>query len=199
MLMNDRTASWSPCSTPMAPPTATPVVFAEYARSTSWTGVHVGQFACVALFIAGLFVLFFLLDVQEGAARWASRFGALSAAVAMALYGLVMAVDGIALKQAVNAWVSAPDAEKAARFATAETMRWLEWGTRSYENFALGLALLLFAAAVARTAWVPRPIAFLMMCSGLTYLVQAGWQDRRGFRARRRSQSCSPKASTWRG
>jgi hypothetical protein len=45
---------------------------------------------------------------------------------------------------------------------------------RSYQNFALGLALLLFAAAVVRTAWVLRPIAYLMGLSGLTYLVQ-GW------------------------
>jgi hypothetical protein len=35
-------------------------------------------------------------------------------------------VDGVALKQAVNAWVDAPEAEKAARFAAAEAMRWLE-------------------------------------------------------------------------
>jgi hypothetical protein len=34
--------------------------------------------------------------------------------------------------------------------------------------------VLLFAAAVARTAWIPRPIALLMGLSGLTYLVQ-GW------------------------
>ena len=45
---------------------------------------------------------------------------------------------------------------------------------RSYENFALGLAVLLFAAAVVRTARMPRPIAFLMGLSGVTYLVQ-GW------------------------
>ena len=38
----------------------------------------------------------------------------------------------------------------------------------------LGLAFLLFAVAVARTAWVPRPIAYLMALSGLMYLVQ-GW------------------------
>jgi hypothetical protein len=74
----------------------------------------------------------------------------------------------------VNAWASAPDAEKAARFASAEAIRWLEWGVRSYQDFALGLALLLFAAAVVRTACVPRPIAYLMGLSGLTYLVQ-GW------------------------
>ena len=70
--------------------------------------------------------------------------------------------------------MSAPDAEKAARFASAEAIRWVEWGMRSYHDYALGLALLLFAAAVVRTAWVPRPIAYLMGLSGLTYLVQ-GW------------------------
>jgi hypothetical protein len=93
---------------------------------------------------------------------------------ALALYGALQAVDGVANKQADVAWVSAPAAEKAARFATAEALRWLEWGMRSYQNFAQGLAVLLFAAAVARTAWIPRPIALLMGLSGLTYLVQ-GW------------------------
>jgi hypothetical protein len=73
----------------------------------------------------------------------------------------------------VNAWASAPDAEKAARFASAEAVRWLEWGMRSYQNFVLRLAVLLFAVAVARTAWLPRPIV-LDGVSGLTYLVQ-GW------------------------
>lgn len=151
-----------------------PAIFAAYAGSRVWTAVHVGQFACMAIFLAGLFVLFFALDIQAGTARWAARFGAALAVTTLALYGIVLAVDGVALKQAVNAWASAPDAEKAARFASAEAIRWLEWGTRSYENFTLGLAVLLFAVATVRTAWVPRPIAYLMGLSGLTYLVQ-GW------------------------
>jgi hypothetical protein len=92
----------------------------------------------------------------------------------LALCGVVLAVDGVALKQAVNAWVSAPAAEKAARFANAEVLRWLEWGARSYENFTLGLAVLLFALAAGRTDWVPRPVPHLMGLSGLTYLAQ-GW------------------------
>jgi uncharacterized protein DUF4386 len=64
--------------------------------------------------------------------------------------------------------------KKAARFASAEAIRWVEWGVRSYQNFALGLALLLFAAAVVRTAGIPRPLGYLMGLSGFTYLVQ-GW------------------------
>ena len=149
-------------------------IFATYAANAIWTAVHLGQFTAMAIFLAGLFALFFVLDVQGGTARWAGRFGAASAVTALALYGVVMAVDGVALKHAVNAWVRAPDAEKAARFATAEAIRWLEWGARSYQSFALGLALLLFAAALRRTPWAPRPIGYLMGLSGLTYLVQ-GW------------------------
>jgi hypothetical protein len=151
-----------------------PAIFAAYAASGDWTVVHLGQFAAMAILLAGLLALFYALDTQAAPARWAGRFGAASAVAALALYGVLQAVDGVANTQADAAWVSAPAAEKAARFASAEAIRWIEWGLRSYQNYALGLAVLLFAAALMWTAWVPRPIAFLMALSGLTYLVQ-GW------------------------
>ena len=151
-----------------------PVIFAAYAGSGSWTAVHVAQFVCMALLIAGLLALSFALDLEAGAATWVGRFGAASAVVALALEGALQAVDGVANKQADLAWVSAPEAEKAARFASAEAIRWIEWGLRSYQAFALGLALLLFAAAVVRAAWAPRPIGYLMGLSGLVWLAQ-GW------------------------
>ena len=151
-----------------------PAIFAAYAASGIWTAVHLGQFAAMAILLAGLLALFFALDLQPGAARWAGRFGAASAVAALALYGALQAVDGVALKQAVNAWASAPAAEKAMRFASAEAIRWLEWGMRSYQDFALALALLLLAAAVVRTPRIQRPMAFLMALSGLAYLMQ-GW------------------------
>ena len=105
-----------------------PAVFAEYAGSATWTAVHLGQFAATAILLAGLLGLCFALDVQAGMAKWASRFGGVSAVATLGLYGVLQAVDGVALKQAVNAWASAPDAEKAARFASAEAIRWIEWG-----------------------------------------------------------------------
>ncbi|ODR88504.1 hypothetical protein [Sinorhizobium alkalisoli] len=151
-----------------------PAIFAVYAGDEIWAAVHLGQFASMAMLIAGLLAQFFVLDIEAKAAKWTGRFGAASAVAALALYGVLQAVDGIALKQAVNAWAGAPDTERAARFADAEAIRWLEWGMRSYHDFALGLALLLLAAAIARITWVPRPIAYLMGLSGLTYLVQ-GW------------------------
>lgn len=146
-----------------------PAIFAVYARSEAWTAVHAAQFACMAIMLAGLFALFFALNVT---ARFAGRLGAATTTATLALYGVVMAVDGVALKQAVNAWSTAPDAEKAARLAGAEALRWLEWGARSYENFAMGLAVLL-AAAVVWTE-LSRPLAYVIGLAGLTYLVQ-GW------------------------
>jgi hypothetical protein len=84
------------------------------------------------------------------------------------LYGVLQAVDGVGNKEVDNAWVNAPNAEKAARFASAEAMRWVEWGARSYHDFALGLALVLIAAAIVRSGAVPRPIGYLTGLSGLT-------------------------------
>jgi hypothetical protein len=151
-----------------------PTIFAAYAGSGSWTVVHIAQFACMAILIAGLLVLSFALDAGAGTASWVGRLGAASAVVALALEGALQAVDGVANKQADLAWISAPDAEKAARFASAEAIRWIEWGMRSYQAFALGVALLLFAAAVVRLASVPRPIPVLMGLSGCVWLAQ-GW------------------------
>ena len=153
-----------------------PVIFGDYAGSGDWAGVHAGQFGCAALLLAGLIALSFAVDTRAVGARWASRFGAASAVVALALYGVLQAVDGIGNKQVDSAWVGASASDKAARFASAESMRWLEWGARSYFDYALGIALLLVAVAVAaaRTAAIPQPIAYLMGLSGLTYLAQ-GW------------------------
>jgi hypothetical protein len=139
-----------------------PAIFANYASSDIWTVVHLGQFVCTALLLAGLFALFFALGGQGRAAKWAGLFGAVSAVVALA-------------------WTIAPEAEKGARFASAEAMRWLEWGMRSYQNFVLGLAVLLFAGAVAGTAWAPKAIAYLMGLAGLIYLGQAWTAGSEGF------------------
>jgi hypothetical protein len=159
------------------PGSATPTdqaQFAAYANSSSWTALHLGQFVGSAGITAGLLVLFFALGETSGTPRWVGFFAALAAGVALALAGVVYAVDGVALKQAVDAWVSAPAAEQAARFASAEAIRWLEWGTRSYQGFMSGLALVLFATTIVWTARITRPIGYVMGVIGLAFIVQ-GW------------------------
>ena len=150
--------------------------FIAYANSSSWAAIHLVQFVGTAVVIAGLLVLFFALGETSGAPRWLGFFGAIAAGVALVLAGVVYAVDGVTLKQAVDAWVSAPAAEQAARFASAEAIRWLEWGTRSYYNFMFGLTLVLFATTIVWTASITRLIGYVMGVIGLAFIVQ-GWFD----------------------
>jgi hypothetical protein len=156
-------------------------VFAEYAASAHWTAIHFGQFVGMLVIVAGLVVFFHALSSTPGVAVLTRRFGIATALLALGLYAVLQAVDGIALKQAVDAWVAAPDSEKVLRFASAETVRWLEWAVRSYFSLILGLAFLLLAAVIVRTRVVPRPIGYLAAGSGLTYFGQSWAVATQGF------------------
>jgi len=101
--------------------------------------------------------------------------------VTLVLAGVLYAVDGVALKQAVDAWASAPAAEKATSYASILAVRWVEWGTTSYQNFMWGLTLVLFASTIVVTARITRPIGYLMGLSGLVWLVVAWLTGTRGF------------------
>ncbi len=158
-----------------------PAVFAEYASSGSWIPVHLGQFVFMAVLLLGLLVLFFALNVRSGALGWVGRFAAVSVVVALALYGVLQAVDGVALKHAVDAWANAPEAEKATRFASAETVRWLEWGMNSYQTFTFALALILLAIVIVGTARVPRAIGFLMGLAAIPMFVESQVVGTEGF------------------
>ena len=158
-----------------------PAVFAEYASSASYTALHVVQFVFMAVLLLGLLVLFFALDVRSGALGLVGRFAAVSVVVALALYGVLQAVDGVALKHAVDAWANAPEAEKATRFANAETVRWLEWGMNGYHLFTFALVLLLLAIVIVGTARVPRAIGYLMGLAAIPMLVQSQVVTTEGF------------------
>ena len=147
---------------------------ANFAASSDWVAIHLAQFVGMAVLLAGLLVLYFALGEMSGSLHWMRFFGAMATGVALVLAAIEFAVDGVANKQAAVAWVSAPAAEKAARFASAEALRWLEWGAVSYQYFLLGLGLVLFAIVIVWTARVPRLLGFLMGMSGLAFLV-AGW------------------------
>jgi hypothetical protein len=155
-----------------------PAIFRIYADDRIWTAVHFGQFASMAVLLMGLIGVF----ARDGDG-WRARSGIAAAAAALALYGALQAVDGVALKQAVDAWAGAAADDKAVRFASAEAIRWLEWGMRSYFDIALGVALLLCAAALWRKEALPKPIAMLAALSGIAYGAQGWIAGTEGFSA----------------
>jgi hypothetical protein len=151
-------------------------VFNSYANSPVWAIVHEFQFAGSAIVIFGVLALFFALDVNSGIRGLLNRFAAATAVAALALNGVLYAVDGVALKQAVDAWVSAPASQQAALYAVVQGIRGLEWGMRSYVGFATGLTLVLFAVVIVWTRRISRPVGYIMGLSGLVYVASGyGW------------------------
>jgi hypothetical protein len=157
-----------------------PVIFAKYAASDAWVAIHVVQFAGVLMALGGFVVLYRLLQVRDEVpvlARCALATTAASAAVWAALQG----VDGVALKQNVDAWAAASGAEKSVRFADAETTRWIEWGLQSYVRLLLGLTFVLFGVAIARTGVVFRWVGWVGVLGGLAYMALGVAVGQNGF------------------
>jgi len=129
-------------------PTDHPAVFREYAHSDIWTTVHLGQYFGFLLLLGGLIALYYSISGRPGAGAGLAPFGLAAAVTAAASYTVLQAVDGITLKHAVDAWASAPAAEKSVTFAAAEAVRWTEIGMNSLSNFLTGLTLFLYGVAI---------------------------------------------------
>jgi hypothetical protein len=134
-------------------PSNHPIVFAEYANDDSWIAVHIGQFAGGIMVFAGGFVSLFRLLVQSGSSiasilAWIGLAVAIMTASAIAV---LQAVDGIALKMAVDSWVAAPPEEKAITFRVAEGIRFIEYGINSIFRILQGTLAIIFGVAIVKS------------------------------------------------
>jgi hypothetical protein len=146
-------------------PMDNPAVFAEYARSDAWTAIHLLQWFGFLLLLGGLVALSSSLGPRRGAAL--APFALASALTAAASFTVLQAVDGVALKRAVDAWAAAPEGREAVAFAAAETVRWTEMGMNGFSFFLLGLTLLLYGLALASgAAAYPRWAGWVAVVAG---------------------------------
>ena len=91
-----------------------PVVFAMYAEDPLWIASHIGQFAGILLIFAGGFVALhrLLVKSESATASALSWFGLATAIPSASAFTILQAVDGIALKIAVNTWYAIPPGEE---------------------------------------------------------------------------------------
>ena len=144
-------------------PMDNPAIFAEYAESDTWIAAHIGQFAGVMLVFAGGFVALFRLLVksESGITSALAWFGLVTAILVASTFAILQAVDGIALKIAVDTWYAIPpssaengggEEEKAIAFRVAEGIRWTEIGINSYFRMLQGSVGIIFGVAIAASA-----------------------------------------------
>ena len=162
-------------------PMDNPSVFREYAQSDLWIAVHLGQFAGFLLVIGGLVALYFSLATGADAAAAVARFGLAAAMTTGASFTILQAVDGVALKRAVDAWTNASPDQEAAAFAAAEAIRWIELGVNSLSFALVGLTLVLYGIALALSAVYPRWTGWLAAAAGVAHLIRGVDASYRGF------------------
>ena len=162
-------------------PMDNPAVFREYAQSNIWIAVHLGQFVGFLLVIGGLVALYFSLTTRADTAAAVARFGLAAAVTTGASFTILQAVDGIALKRAVDAWASAPPDQQVAAFAAAEAIRWIEIGVNSLSFSLVGLTLVLYGIALALSGVYPRWLGWLAAAAGVAQVVRGLDTSYQGF------------------
>ena len=132
----------------------------EYANSDPWIAIHIGQFAGGIIVFAGGFGALYLLFVHsESSTTSALGLAWLGFAVAImtaSAIAILQAVDGIALKMAVDSWAAAPAEEKAITFRVAEGIRWIEYGTNSIFRILQGTVAVIFGLAIVKSMLLSR-------------------------------------------
>ena len=143
-------------------------VFVEYANSPPWIAAHIGQFIGDILIFAGGFVALFRLLAQSESMTvsvlvW---IGFAITIIAASTLSILQAVDGIALKRAVDSWVVAPAEEKMAAFRVAEGIRWTEIGNNSIYRILQGTVAIIFGVAITFSPVVRRWIGAIGTFAG---------------------------------
>jgi hypothetical protein len=156
-------------------PNDSAAVFAEYAKSTSWGVVHLGQF--VGAVLVGLAVIVVAISMRRdgrGAAGFALA-GAITALLGLAVFAVQMAVDGVALKAAIDAWIGAADpAAKASAFVVADVVRSLEKGLDGIFGLLNGASLVAIGFAILLGRRFSLALAPLAIVAGVG-LAACGW------------------------
>src|SRR5918994_5338674 len=134
-------------------PSNHPLVLAEYASDNSWIAVHIGQLAGGIMVFAGGFVALFRLLVQSesSTASILAWIGLALAIMTASAIAVLQAVDGIALKMAVDSWVAAPPDDKAIIFRVAEGIRFIEYGTNSIFRILQGTLAIIFGVGIVKS------------------------------------------------
>ena len=82
-------------------------VFREYAQSDGWIAIHFTQWLAGLVFFGGLAALYFAMATKREGPTALARFGLAGVVLTAAAITMLQAVDGVALKWAVDAWTEA--------------------------------------------------------------------------------------------
>src|SRR3954453_2816148 len=157
--------------------------FEEYSHSTNWTDVHIGQFLGTFLIAVSLIALARVLARQHGLPGALAIVGAVTTTMLATIFAVQMAVDGVALRSAIETWASATGAEKSSAFQVAEGMRALEKALSAFFHLSNGFTLLTLGLSVALGHLYARWLGVVGVLAGIAFLVGGVITGHSGFSA----------------
>jgi len=166
-----------------AQPNDSRAAFAEYAHSHDWVMVHLGQYMGALLVTIGLVTLAVTHTRRAGIAGQLGRIAAITALVSTAVFAVQMALDGVALKTAVDHWASVSSDQRASAFDVADALRSLEKGLSALFHLNNGLTLLALGLATL-TRRGTSIVGWLGYLAGVGFLIEALLTAQTGFSQR---------------
>jgi hypothetical protein len=164
-------------------PNNSAAVFREYAESHDWTWVHIGQFAGTLFIILALVALARSLSRQAGVAGALGIVGAVTGVLVAAVFAVQMAVDGVALKAAIDVWAAASAADQPSAFQLAESVRWTEKGLGGFFQMLEGATLFFLGLSIALGRRYPKWLGWIGVVAGLATIGGGTVTARTGFSA----------------
>ena len=162
-----------------ADPSEAVAAFTEYAADRLWIASHLTQLGGVTLLVAALLCLAQQLESGRGTG-WA-RLGAGGAIASLAVTTALQAVDGIALKAMVDAWATAPAAQKEPAFHAAFAVRQVEIWLVSVLSLLLGLTVTVYGVALLVDRTYPKWLGGLAIVGGVPTMIAGVLTARGGF------------------
>jgi hypothetical protein len=145
--------------------------FHEYAHSHDWVLVHLGQFLGLLLITIGLVAVACTLTRHRGTVGLLGLAALVTAFASAAVFAVQMAVDGVALKAAVDAWQAATSPiDQAAAYRVADSVRSIEKGLSALFNLTNGLTLLTLGVGLTRCRDLGRRLGWLAAVAGVGLL-----------------------------
>jgi len=148
-----------------ADPNVPLAAFTEYAGDRHWVATHLLQLSGIAVLVSVLVLL--SRRMAGGPADSAASLGAVGAGASLAVAAALQAVDGVALKAMVNAWVAAPEPERALLFHAAFAVRQIEIGLASSTSLLFGLTLSTYGVALWTDSRFPKWLGLMALVGGI--------------------------------
>jgi hypothetical protein len=149
-----------------ADPNDAMAAFTEYAADHIWVASHLTQLVGVTLMVIALLFLAEQLKSSKGATI--ARIGAAFAISSLAIAAALQAVDGIALKNMINAWSAATASQKDGLLQATFAVRQIEIGLASMFSLFMGLTAALFGMALFKDSTYSRWFSSIAIAGGIS-------------------------------